>query len=729
MEMKKKLLWAIVFAAMIGMMTTGCDDSESIEAVEEEEPSIAVESAYIQYRSYPDAADNHSRGWISIYEDGKTVDESDISKISLMGPDGAEMDIDSSFYKAEYFWIVWDESNNMLGPMNEIEDCAFSIRLTDEIDLPQGQYQYEVRTSEGDTVGTTVNYPGSMDIDRVDVETMEYRWNEDGSLWLSWEFSGFADQFRLTFWNWGAGDVLTIKLPSSVTEVTIPAQDVVKITQEKHPHNVWWGVQTRNYSEGMNYARGYSGSVQIPWHFGDTIYIDGAYLQYRTFFNAENNRYQGWIGLFKGNGLIDESDVVDIRLVGPDGNLIDVNRSFYLDSYMWAEWDEAVDELGDEWWLEDSGFSIRLVDENMELPAGEYTYEVLTTQGDLLTYSIDFPGKSMMETVDPASMSYQWNADGSLYLSWAFSGVADQLRITFWSPNAGDLFNLRLPTSVTEVTLPFDWIDWINQAKNPTQVIWNVQTRNYNDDWLNYARGYSGGVEIDWGTFEDMIFIDGAYLQYRTYFNSEDNRYQGFVGPSKGEGLIAESDIVDVRLFGPNGEMIDITRLFGADRQLNGRWDEEMDELQYTGWSSYAYFSIYMVDENMELPAGEYTYEVTTAQGDLLTYSIDFPGKTIMETIDPATMSYQWNADGSIHLSWAFSGMADQFQITFWSPDAGDLLSLRLPASIKEVTLPAQWIEEINQEKNPVQVRWRVQTQNDNVSYARGYSGSVEIDW
>lgn len=498
MEMKKNIFWAIVFAAMIGMMTTGCDDSDSIEAVEEEQPSITIDSHYIQYRSYPDAEDNHPRGWISIYEDGKTVDESDISQVSLMGPDGAEMEIDTSFYKSEYFWIVWDESSNMLGPMNEIEDSGFSIRLTDEIDLPQGQYQYEVKTSEGDTAEATVNYPGATAIAGVDADTMEYRWNDDGSLWLSWEFTGSADQFRLTFWNWRAGEFLTVKLPTTVTEVTIPAQDVVKITQEKHPPNVWWRVQTRNYSEGMNYARGYSESVHIPWHFGDTIYIDNAYLQYRTYFNSENNRYQGWIGLFKGSGLIDDSDVVDIRLVGPNGNLIDVNRYFYSDSYLNAGWDEATDELGDEWWSEDSGFSIRLVDENMELPAGEYTYEVLTTQGDLLTYSIDFPGKSMMETVDPASMSYQWNADGSLYLSWAFSGVADQFRITFWSPNSGDLFYLRLPTSVTEVTLPFEWIEWITLAKNPTQVIWNVQTRNVTDDWLNYARGYSGGVGIDW---------------------------------------------------------------------------------------------------------------------------------------------------------------------------------------------------------------------------------------
>jgi len=230
------------------------------------------------------------------------------------------------------------------------------------------------------------------------------------------------------------------------------------------------------------------------------VSIDGYSLQYRNFENAASNRYRGWISLTKDGIPGEVSDFTKVELKNSAGTVVnepvDVNN-LYPGSYYWGQWNNSTNSVDFSGPYVDSGYSIRF-------PAGDllddnYTYEVTTSEGDIISDTFNFPGKEELPFVQSASMSHEWLPDDSLRLTWINPVVIDydQLRIYIWDEDAGvDVAYINLPTDVDEVTIPAEWIEIMGDFYDLNSVWWQVQTRSNTNEGLNYARGYSSGVQI-----------------------------------------------------------------------------------------------------------------------------------------------------------------------------------------------------------------------------------------
>jgi ketosteroid isomerase-like protein len=257
-----------------------------------------------------------------------------------------------------------------------------------------------------------------------------------------------------------------------------------------------WRVRARQndlYNNMDNEARsGYH-------NFATYEFTIAGYLQYRTYSDG-SNLYRGWLEFTKNNNPIDESDISQIELKDSAGNPVTIdNYAFFADSYFWGSWNDSTSSVDFGGPNYSYGFSIRFPAET-NFPAGNYTYEATTSQGDLLTLMRNFPGEEILPLVDVASMGYEWLIDGGLRLTWSVPAgdTYDQLRVSLVDQDRVALCWVRLPADKEELTIPAEWIQQITDLKNPSSAIWQVQTRSYADG-NNYARGFSGEVNIPWG--------------------------------------------------------------------------------------------------------------------------------------------------------------------------------------------------------------------------------------
>jgi formylglycine-generating enzyme required for sulfatase activity len=228
--------------------------------------------------------------------------------------------------------------------------------------------------------------------------------------------------------------------------------------------------------------------------------IDFAFLQYRTFEDG-SSAYKGWIDFTKAGDPVDMSAITQIALKNSSGSSVYLSStSFYSDSQFYGEWNELtsnVDFSGPSYY---AGFSISFPAET-SLSSGYYTYEATTSQENILTTTVYFPGETSLPTVDDASMNYEWHVDNSLHLTWVTpSGNFDQLRIVIVDQDYKDLLYVKLPTDTNELVVPGNIIQEITNFKNPNEALWTVQTRSYaiTGDNNNYARGYSNFVTLSW---------------------------------------------------------------------------------------------------------------------------------------------------------------------------------------------------------------------------------------
>ena len=173
---------------------------------------------------------------------------------------------------------------------------------------------------------------------------------------------------------------------------------------------------------------------------------------------------------------------------------------------------------------------------------------------------------------------------------------------------------------------------------------------------------------------------------------------------------------------------------FSASLYFWGQWNKSTSSVDYSGPFQDSGFSIRFPGET-NLAAGNYTYEATINQGNLLSLTKYFPGEVIMPIVDVASMNYEWLSNGDLRLRWAIPvGNYDDLRIVLEDQDGDNFLFVKLPANKDEVIIPVEWIRQITNEKNPSFARWRVQTRSytktvDNNNYARGHSDRVEIPW
>lgn len=224
---------------------------------------------YLQYRTYSNADNNQYRTWLGFTKNGAPIQQSDITDIILEDSSSTEVSFNSpNFYASDYFWGEWNESTSSVDFSGPHAYSGFSISFPDETSLSEDDYTYEATTSQGDTLTLTIDFPGGEPPSPVvDLANMSYLWNGDGSLSVAWSIpDGTFDEFRIVFLDQDGDDLLSVRMPSDSTELTIPSGWIQQITDHKNPSATNWEIQTRLTDNDNNYARGYSGTVEIPWN-------------------------------------------------------------------------------------------------------------------------------------------------------------------------------------------------------------------------------------------------------------------------------------------------------------------------------------------------------------------------------------------------------------------------------------------------------------------------------
>ena len=179
-----------------------------------------------------------------------------------------------------------------------------------------------------------------------------------------------------------------------------------------------------------------------------------------------------------------------------------------------------------------------------------------------------------------------------------------------------------------------------------------------NQDRVLY-RGKVEGIVVTANQHEDVgpvicepaAIIEFAFLQYRTYEDG-DPVYRGWMEFSKEGNPIDMAEITQIALKNSSGNTVYLSGTsFYPTSQYNGVWNDLTSSVDFSGPFYYSGFSIEFPVET-SLPPGNYTYEATTSQEDLLSITLFFPGETTLPTVSAANMSYEWRMDNSLYLSW-----------------------------------------------------------------------------
>jgi hypothetical protein len=138
------------------------------------------------------------------------------------------------------------------------------------------------------------------------------------------------------------------------------------------------------------------------------------------------------------------------------------------------------------------------------LPSDTYNIQIDMENGQTLTASRDYPGQFILPYVSSSTMQAQWNA-GDLELTWTnpdpsvepnWSEV-DQLRIIVFDNLGNDVLFVRLAPTAESVMIPAALLSQAQGLLGGTSLAqWQVQTRAFDANSMNHARGYSNKVNL-----------------------------------------------------------------------------------------------------------------------------------------------------------------------------------------------------------------------------------------
>ena len=465
---------------------------------------LGVSYSYLQHRNYNDDYSDKYQGWIELIKGNDPIEASDVSAIAVKDGSGAAMDaIVSSLFATEYYYGNYNSISKDFAFAGPYAYSGYSIKFPADRDLAAGDYTFEITPAVGDVMTQIVSFPETQEVPVVNSTLMTYSWSE-GALTLSWTVpDGTFDEFRVLLTDTNSKDLLYVKAPKTVTSVTIPADWVERIETLAPIGDWFWQVQTRAYTaNGMNHARSYSRQCKIyPAGEEADYYISWARSGYRNFVDSNNNGYLFGLIVLKTDGtLIDETDVTQVVVKNAAGDIIagQYNGFYKEESLFWARVYQGSSSLFDRM-LDTWSYFAFSIPSTPALAAGDYTYEVTTADGSLLTTTVAFQGDMVVPVPAAPAMTHQWLPDGSLKLTWQNStGDYSTIRVRGRDENWNDLFTIAAPTTATTVTLPKWALDEIEATYGavPTQAYWWVEWRLTGDNGFEYGRGASDHVEI-----------------------------------------------------------------------------------------------------------------------------------------------------------------------------------------------------------------------------------------
>ena len=264
---------------------------------------MSLDSFFLQYRTFSDDSKNEYRGYLELSKAGNLIEESDIKNIFLEDSSGMLVAISETVFLIEGFYYAnWNSSTSTLVYESFPQSISsFALYFPDGTEIPSGNYTYKVTTSTGDNLSERFYYPGREELPWVDSQDMESEWLNNGDLRLSWiNPPGDYDQLRIFLLDQDGKLIFLVKVPTDMEELTIPSELVENINGYSVPTFVTWFIETRSYTgEGMNYARGVSDEVDIPWSFPSPD--EGLVAYYPLDGNANDESGNGNDGVEYGN--------------------------------------------------------------------------------------------------------------------------------------------------------------------------------------------------------------------------------------------------------------------------------------------------------------------------------------------------------------------------------------------------------------------------------------------
>jgi|GEM_PF-5251456 len=134
-----------------------------------------------------------------------------------------------------------------------------------------------------------------------------------------------------------------------------------------------------------------------------------------------------------------------------------------------------------------------------QLATGDYSFVANLTNGSSITSKISYPGQTVVPYVSSSTMSGAWQTDGSLKLNWtnpvAVAGwdKISQVRVFMSQGTTSQGLVVKLSSTAQSVTVPANILAQRNITTGST---WRIQTRAYDANGSNYARGESNALPL-----------------------------------------------------------------------------------------------------------------------------------------------------------------------------------------------------------------------------------------
>ncbi len=225
----------------------------------------AISSAYLQYRNYENSANNRYQTYIGITTSGQPSQASDVLGFTIKGSIGNLVTpTSSSFYRSLVYYFYDCFTGSCASPASVI-DSGFVGSFSN---LPADHYYIKVEAADGQEFAADLNYPGQLVIPYVSSTTMNAVRSMAGDFTLSWTNPttetnwAEVDQLRIGLLASG-NDALYIRPAPGTQTITIPASVINQVETVTGPLTNWQ-IQTRAINYGLNEARGYSRTLDLP---------------------------------------------------------------------------------------------------------------------------------------------------------------------------------------------------------------------------------------------------------------------------------------------------------------------------------------------------------------------------------------------------------------------------------------------------------------------------------
>jgi hypothetical protein len=227
------------------------------------------------------------------------------------------------------------------------------------------------------------------------------------------------------------------------------------------------------------------------------VYDFGLYfLQYRVFENTSTG-YQSYLPMTKNGKAIQETDITDIRMYDAASNPITATtEGFNAETYMYLNC--TVTPCAQSGPLNENGFYGSF----SALPADTYSFEVDTADGQTLGLAVPYTGQLALPFILSSTMQSSWTGS-DLMLNWTNPvGAAnwtevDQLRIRLFDGTGKPVLYIRLDPTAETVTINASLLNQAAGLGDGLLQSWEVQTRAYDANGMNFARSYSNRLGID----------------------------------------------------------------------------------------------------------------------------------------------------------------------------------------------------------------------------------------